>query len=51
MWHRAIRHQATHRGLAPHANVYAYTATPVTQPGYTLNSGDRLRVVVFGQRD
>jgi Polysaccharide biosynthesis/export protein/SLBB domain len=34
---------------APHANVYAYAATPVAQPGYTLDSGDRLRVVVFGQ--
>ncbi len=34
---------------APRPNVYAYAASPVAQPGYTLDSGDRLRVVVFGQ--
>jgi polysaccharide biosynthesis/export protein len=33
----------------PRANVYAYAPTPVAQPVYTLDSGDRLRVVVFGQ--
>ncbi len=31
------------------AGVYAYAAAPVVQPGYTLDSGDRLRVVIFGQ--
>jgi polysaccharide export outer membrane protein len=30
------------------AQAYAY-ASPTTQPAYTLDSGDKLRVVVFGQ--
>ena len=40
-------------GYAPsrYGGVYAYapTAPVAQQPGYTLDSGDRLRIVVFGQ--
>jgi polysaccharide biosynthesis/export protein len=33
---------------APYGGLYGYAAAP-GQPGYTLDAGDRLRIVVFGQ--